>query len=199
VLHATGRGVVVSLLIVFCIVFCCSTAFGRLNTKIEKKTRFGTGVAVGAGLHQFHTTCIFYEVFFISGQFFKGIHEKQTSSGAEFTKGKTRYETFPERLVVDVQATIYKCPMKPDQIPVPGFGEGLMSDPSFELSWRDKSKNLTPVELLSAQHQHQTVSIRWDYFLELTAKDVSLANTLLIDVSLRRGTTHYQLAASLLE
>ena len=198
-LHANGRRVVMSLSVLFCIVFCCSTAFGRLNSKIEKKTRFGTGVAVGAGLHQFHTTCIFYEVFFISDQFFKGMRAKQTSSGAEFTKGKTRYETFPKRLVVDVQATIYKCPMKPDQFPAPGFGEGLMSDPSFELSWKDKSKNVIPVELLSAQQQHQTLSIRWDYFLELSAEDVPLTNTLLIDVSLRRGTTHYQLTASLLE
>ena len=189
------RGVVLSVLIGF----CCSTAFGRLNGKIEKKTEFGTGVAAGAGLHQFHTTCISYEVFFVSDQFFKGMHEKRNSSGAEFTKGKTRYESFPERLVVDVQATIYKCPMKPDQLPVPGFGESLMSDPSFELSWRDKSKNLTPVKFLFAQQQHRTLSIRWDFFLELTAKDVPLDDTLLIDVSLRRGTTHYQLAASLLE
>ena len=194
-IRANSGAIVLPLLFVC----CSSTAFGRLNSTIQKKTGFGTAVAVGTYLHQFHTTCIFSEVFFISDQFFKGLHEKQTSSGPEFIKGKTKYETFPERLVVDVQATIYKCPMRPDRFPVPGFGESLMSDPSFELNWRDKLKNLSPVKPRSAQQQHQTVSIRWDYFLEIPAKDIPLTDTLLIDVSLRHGATHYQVGASVSE
>jgi len=82
-------------------------------------------------------------------------------------------------------------------LPVPGFGEGLMEDPVFDLKWVDSVGNVMSVKLLSAQQEHYTVSLRWDYFLEVEANAIPLNNSLLIDTSLRRGTTHYQLAARL--
>jgi hypothetical protein len=65
--------------------------------------------------------------------------------------------------------------------------------------WRDASGKKQTATLLVAQQRHPTLGIRWDYFLTVSAKDIPLTNRLLIDISLRRGTTHYELDAGLVQ
>ena len=182
-----------------CIVILVCTSTLLAKDRLRKKTDFGNGIQVTHGIDKFHSTCIWYQVFFVSGKFFEGLHQRQGADGAEFTNGHIAYRTFPDRLIVDLQATVFKCPAKRNQIPAAGFGEGLMSEPLFDLKWKDDRGNVQPVTFLSARQEHRTYSIVWDYFLELAAKDVPLTDALLIDVSLRGGVTHYRLAASLID
>jgi hypothetical protein len=150
----------------------------------EKRTEFGVGVQTGFSLAEYHDTCIVFQVFFISGQFFSGLRRFETSSGLVFKKGPETYRTFPDRLIVDVQATAYRCSGVRGRIPPPDLGGGLLGALSFQLKWRAGSE-MQIASLVSTQTRHRPPGIRWDYFLELSAKDIPLSDSLLIDVVAR--------------
>jgi hypothetical protein len=195
----SAKGARATSLITIVVLLCCSlAAFGKTDNRLRKKTDLGVGVEVTSGLHQFHSTCMLFQVFFISGDFFNGLQERRTPNGLEFMKGHTTYQSFPDLLVVDVQITIFKCPpSNPDQTYPFGYGEGLLAEPAFELKWKGPSGDLRPVTLLSAREQHLIIGVRWDYFLALSSKDVPLTDVLVGDISLRKGTTHIQFSAGL--
>lgn len=172
-------------------------AYGRTDQRLQEKTNVGIGLQVAQGLHQFHRSLSF-QVFFISDQFFRGLHERKRSNGLEFTKDNTTYQNFPQRLTVHVKILILKCPPSNlDQIYPLGYGEGLMADPVFELNWTGARGDLRPATLTSATIQHSIVGTRWDYFLETSCKDEPLTDSLVRDISLRKGKTHIQFTASL--
>lgn len=177
---------------------CCpTTCTAETKIKVDKKTEFGTGVRTGATLLTFHTTCVALQVYYISDKFFDGLTVVKTANGTEFRKGGTLLRTFPQRLVVDVHAVVLKCPVRPDQIEMPGYGEGFMSKTSVQLSWKGVSGEPRPVSPLTTRERHPRPSLEWDYFLEVPSEDVPLTDTLLLDISFRQGTAHAHLSASL--
>ncbi len=111
---------------------CCLISFADPGTTLAKKqtvmkqTDFGTGVKTAVSLIEYHDTCVWVQVFFIADQFFKGIHETETSSGPEFSKDKTLIRTFPDHLVVDVEATVSRCTPHPNEIIPPDYASGLI-------------------------------------------------------------------------
>jgi len=77
-----------------------------------------------------------------------------------------------------------KCHLVKD--PRFGYGEGLLSDPSFELKWQEPTGSVKPVILLSSRERHWAIGMRWNYFLELSSRDVPLTDNLLGDCRLGR-------------
>src|SRR5215471_11427841 len=71
-----------------------------------RTTPFGTGAVVGSGLVKYRNACIWFRVVFISGGFFKDLQEHRTPDGIEFRekKNKTAHSTFPNPLIVDLEA-----------------------------------------------------------------------------------------------
>jgi len=69
-----------------------------------KKTPFGIGAEVGSGLIKYHKTCVLFRMLFISGDFFKDLQEHKTPNGIEFRKRKTAYASFPDPLIVNLEA-----------------------------------------------------------------------------------------------
>jgi hypothetical protein len=162
----------------------------------EKQTEFGKGVKAGFGLIQYHETCIHFQVFFISGDFFHGLQIDKTSAGAEFRKQKTTYRNFPEQLVVDVEGFAWKCTGRAEQITPPDYAAGLMEKASFDIAWK-RGGETRPARLLSTEERHPSPGLRWYYFLTVPSKDVPLTDNLVIDVSLRQGTARTQLTTNL--
>ena len=161
-----------------------------------KQTEFGTGVKTGFGLVQYHDTCVTFQVFFISGNFFNGLREYETPEGTEFRNEKTTYRNFPDQLVVDVEGFAVKCTPRAGEITPPDYAAGLMEGASFEVSWK-RGDEIRPVVLLSTQERHQSPGIRWYYFLTIPSNNVPLTDSLVIDVSLRHGMSHTKLTANL--
>lgn len=172
-----------------------TTASGRL----EKQTTVGIGVETGTGMLHYQHSCVVFQVFFISDSFFKGLRMVQSSKGLEFEKDGTIYANFPDKLTLDIQATVFRCPLRSGQIISPDYAAGLMSKASFEVSWHDQS-GVKPALISSVREEHKA-PLRWDYFLELPAKDIPLIETLLIDVRLPRtmqgNEGHITLSSSL--
>src|SRR5258706_4148614 len=177
----------------------CVPVTGAAGAKLgpEKKTEFGVGLRTGSGFLNFQGTCVTLQVYHISDKFFSGLRVLKTPDGTEFKKDGTLFRTFPEHLIVDVHVAIFKCPVRPDQMELPSYGEGFMSETSFQLGWKGAFGDLRPVSQLSTHEQHQRPSLQWDYFLELPAKDVPLTDSLLIDISFHRGAAHAHLSGSL--
>lgn len=90
---------------------CLLSVAARAGDTRVKKTPFGTGAEVGFGLVKYRNACSRFRVVFISGDFFKDLQERKTHGGIEFRKrkGKTTYVSFPEPLVVDLEAIPQKC------------------------------------------------------------------------------------------
>jgi hypothetical protein len=175
---------------------CSSLLTAKGEKRPEKKTEFGIGTKVGSGILRYHSTCILFQVFFISGQFFEGLHEIGPPTARQFKKDAVLYRNFPDRLIADVQATAWNC--SGATLPVgPSFGEGLMSGASLTASWEDEHAKTGPVTPLSREERHRPTSLVWDYFLEISAKDIPLTERLQIDVSLRQGTAQTRLSAGL--
>jgi hypothetical protein len=160
-----------------------------------KKTPFGTGAEVGFGLVKYRKTCIWFRVVFISGDFFKDLQEHKTHNGIEFRKrkGKMKYVSFPEQLVVDLEAIPQKCNW---EIPPLDYAAGLMEKPSFKVAWKrgDESR---PVELLATEEHHNQLGWGWSYLLTVPSATVPLTDSLVIDVSMRDGTCRTRLTANL--
>jgi hypothetical protein len=163
---------------------------------VEKRTEFGTGVETGFSLAQYHDTCIDFRVFFVSAEFFTGLHKVETSGGPEFRKGTKTYRIFPDRLTVDLQATAYKCAGILECPPSPDLASGLLNELSFDVNWK-KGSEIRPVTIASTQRRHRPLAVRWDYFLEISAKDIPLTEQLVIDVTARDHVSLCRLTSSL--
>jgi len=104
------------------------------------------------------------------------------------------YRNFPDRLLVDVQAFVFRCG-DPLHIPMPlNIGEGLMSGASFDVSWKDGDE-MRPVALIFTQERHKSPGLFWDYFLELPAKDIPLSEGMVIDMAMHYGVVRAHLSA----
>jgi len=176
----------------------CPGVTAESNRSLQKQTELGIGLRVGGSLQHYRNMCVLFKIYFISDKFFDGLRKKETRNGLEFSRGDTTYQNFPDHLIVDVEATVYKCSINSGEIEHPSYGEGLMSDPSFVANWNGRSSDdLRPAPLLSTVQKHQSPSLRWNYFLELSPKNIRLTDTLGIEISLRLGTARFQLSANL--
>jgi hypothetical protein len=164
-----------------------------LDSRETKRTEFGTGVEAGFSLAQYHDTCVMFRVFFLSGEFFAGLHRNKPPDESTFKKGSQIFRTFPDRLFVNVEATAYSCSGQP--LPM-DIGRGLLSDPVFETAWKTGDE-LRPAKVVPDQIRHKNHSLRWDYFLQIPAKDVPLTEELIVDVLMREHTSRCRISARL--
>ena len=155
--------------------------------KKEKRTEFGTGIESGFAIAEYHDTCVGLTVFFISGEFFTSLRHVDTPSGREFRNKDTAYVSFPNKLIVDVEATAWRCSAPST---TPNVGSGLKNALTFDVYWKIGSKS-QPAKIVSTQVRPHSPGIRTDYFLEISSKDVPLTAGLAIDVV---GRDHINLA-----
>lgn len=186
-----------------CVVFALFVFSGNAATAAKsghavKQTEFGTAIKTGFGLVQYHNTCVTFQVFFISGDFFNGLRQHKTPNGTEFRKRKenTTYRNFPGQLVVDVEAFPFKCKANATEIIPPDYAAGLMTGASFALAWK-RGDETRPVVLLATEERHHSLRLGWSYFLTLPTNDVPLTDSLIIDVSLRHGISQTRLIGDL--
>jgi len=172
---------------------CDSASAETVRRRAHKETAFGTGLKVGNGLLRFQNSCIWFELFFASGDFFAGLREVTKGKNVEFKTEKAVQQNFPEHVVLDIQATVFRCQNVNSSPEGPEYGSGLMEDASFDLRWETPNGEES-VTLLSKQEHHDR-GLRWDYYLGFSGKDVPLTDTLLVDISLRRGTAKTRLLA----
>jgi hypothetical protein len=150
-----------------------------------KRTDFGTGVETGFKLVQYHDTCVLFRSFFISDDFFVGLNHHNTPAGPEYRRGNAVFRTFPDRIIVDVEADAVRCSGLPNIPLPPDFGSGLLSALSFQLSWKKDNSQSQPIVVVSTKMDHPNHGIRWDYFLDIPAKDIPLTTVLEIRLSAR--------------
>ena len=159
--------------------------------KTEKRTIFGTGVETGFNLVRYHDTCILLGVFFISGDFFLGLNQIDPPTGKQFKKKKQIYQTFPDSIIVDVEASAVPCDISSQHLPPPDIAVGLLGTLSFGAKWKVNSTDLMSSAVVPTKVEHLNHGIRWNYFLEIPAKDIPLTTELVISVTAR---DHIQLA-----
>jgi hypothetical protein len=153
--------------------------------KREKRTNFGTGVESRFTLVRYHDTCIVLGVFFISDDFFLGLNQIDTPTGKQFEKKKQIYRTFPDSIIVDVEASAIPCDISSQHLPPPDIAIGLLGTLSFGANWKVNSTDLMPNAVVPAKVEHLNHGIRWNYFLEIPAKDIPLTAELAIGVTAR--------------
>ena len=159
--------------------------------KKEKRTTYGTGVETGFQLVRYHDTCILFRVFFISGDFFSGLSQVDTPTGMQFEKKKQIYRSFPESIIVDIQADAVPCGISPEHLPLADVAVGLLGTLSFGANWKANNADLQLSAVVPTKVEHLNHGIRWNYFLEIPAKDIPLTAELAIGVTAR---DHIQLA-----
>jgi hypothetical protein len=161
-----------------------------------QQTPMGMGAKVGFDSLRYHNTCVWFRVVFISGEFFKDLQEHKTANGIEFRKKKqkTMYVSFPDQLLVDVEAFPRKCTV---EMTPPDYAAGLLEKPSFEVAWKRGQDEARPVQLLATEEHHNPFGLVWSYVLTVPSTAVPLTDSLLIDVSLRHGICRTHLTASL--
>ena len=164
------------------------------DTQFEK-TPYGMGAEVVFGLVKYHNACVWLRVLFISGDFFKDLQEHKTRVGIEFRrkKDKTVYVNFPDHLLVDLEASPHKCA---GEITPPDYAAGLLEAPSFEVAWK-RGDEARPIELVTTEEHHHPLAFGWSYLLSVPSENVPLTDSLVIDVSLRRGICRTHLTANL--
>jgi hypothetical protein len=183
---------------VVCALLSCFTAHAtaaKTKHRQVKQTEFGTGIKTGSTIIQYHDTCVWVQVFFISDEFFKELQVKELPTGPEFNKNDLPVDDFPDPLIVDVEATVYRCTPKPNEIIPPDYAAGLMTGASFWASWRMGTETRS-APLLFTKERHRP-GLRWDYFVGVPAKNVALTGHLLLDVSLRQGISRTSLSVGL--
>ena len=163
-----------------------------------KKTPWGTGAEVGFGFVKYHKTCVWFRVIFISSNFFEDLRDHKTPNGIEFRKKKTKttYTSFPDQLVVDVEAVPRKCATETTEMTPPDYAAGLMESPSFEVAWK-AGEETRRVELLAREEHHHPLGLGWSYLLTVPSSSIPLTDSLAIDVSLRHGICQTHLTANL--
>jgi len=168
---------------------CFTSAFFTFSAsetkKKEKRTTYGTGIQTGFKIVAYHDNCIILQTFFISDDFFHGLKQVDTLTGKQFAKGKQIYRTFPDSIIVDVQADAIPCDISAQRLPPPDIASGLLGTLSFAANWGNNTPNLQPSVLVPVKVEHLNHGIRWDYFLEIPAKDIPLTTVLVIRLTAR--------------
>jgi hypothetical protein len=173
--------------LIIAILLSCQASQGKVNEYKNKKktTEFGRGIETGSGIAKYNDICIWFRLFFISDEFLSDKNIRATEK-SDFHK-HLGLGTFPDYIVIDVEATVYKCPMMPsNQSLPPNFAASLMSDATFEVRWKT-GDTLKEIDLSSLQERHKSPGLRWDYFLTVQTKDVPLNDEIVVDVILRSG------------
>jgi hypothetical protein len=116
----------------------------------------------------------------------------ETPAGWEFEKKKQIYRTFPESIIVDVEAIAFPCDISPEHLPPADIAVGLLGTLSFGANWKANNPDLQLSAVVPTKVEHVNHGIRWNYFLEIPAKDIPLTTELAIAVTSRE---HIQLAA----
>jgi hypothetical protein len=153
--------------------------------KTERRTPYGTGVQTGSQMATYHDNCIFFWVFFVSDDFFAGLKQADTPAGKQFTKRKQIYRAFPDTVIVDVEAAALPCDASAQRLPSPDMASGLLGTLSIGASWRTDIPNPQPSALVPLKVERLNHGIRWDYFLEIPAKDIPLTTEMVIHVTAR--------------
>jgi|ERR1051325_2529551 hypothetical protein len=164
--------------------------------KAKKTTEFGTAVETGFALARYHDTCIAFQMFLLPGKFFEGLRKVDSPDGPEFRRGNQVFHTFPDSLVVGLQATAYRCSDPAGQAQPLDLANGLLSNVSFEASWKAGAQ-LHPTAIKSRQLRPTRLSSRWNYFLEIPAKDIPLTNDLVIEISARDNISLCRITSAL--
>ena len=159
--------------------------------KAEKRTPYGTGVQAGFQMVAYHDNCIFFRVFFVSDDFFAGLKQFDTPTGKQFTKKKQIYRAFPDTIIVDIEADALPCDLSAQRLPSPDMASGLLGTLSIGANWRADTSNPQPSALVPLKVEHLNHGIRWDYFLQIPAKDIPLTTELVIHLTARE---HIELA-----
>jgi hypothetical protein len=152
--------------------------------KTEKRTGYGTGVRTGFKIVKYHDTCIMFQTYFISGDFFLGLKEFDTPTGKQFKKKKESYRTFPEIIIVDVEADALPCDNEP-HLPPFDIALGLLGSLSFRANWTSNVSNADLGAVAPIKVEYPGHGNRWDYFLEIRAKDIPLTAALVVDMKSR--------------
>lgn len=181
-LFVIGAGILLALVL---------ASAAETEKKTERRTSFGTGVETGFNLVRYHNTCIFLGVFFISGDFFLGLNQIDTPTGKQFEKKKQIYRMFPDSIIVDVEASAIPCDISSQHLPPPDMAAGLLGTLSFAANWKVNSTDFVPSVVAPTKVEHLNHGIRWNYFLEIPAKDIPLTAELVISITAR---DHIQLA-----
>jgi hypothetical protein len=150
-----------------------------------KKTEFGTGVQTGVYLTTYHDSCIYFRLFFVSENFFSNLKAKDTPTGKVFKKGPDEYRTFPDKLILDVEATVIPCSDPPDTRIILDKSIGFLGSLSFETNWKLSDSELPVTAVVPLKVEHPTHGIRWDYLLEISAKEIPLTAELCVRISAR--------------
>lgn len=174
-----------------------SLAASRNKTKTEKRTTYGTGVETGFKFVRYHDNCLLLRAFFVSGDFFLGLKQVDTPTGKQFARGKQIYHNFPDSIVVDVQADAIPCDISTQRLPPPDIAAGLLSMLSFTVGWRTNNADSQSSVVVPTRIEHLNHGIRWNYFLEIPAKDIPLTTELVIRLTAREHIELGTLSANL--
>lgn len=161
-----------------------------------KETEFGTGLKTGSTIIEYRETCVWVQIFLISDEFFTHLKKEHTSTGTQFTNGGVSVNSFPERVIMNVEATVYKCTPKPNQIIAPDYAASLMKGASFDVTW-GRGPDTRPAALVFTSERHRP-GLRWDYFVGITTTDVPLSDDLLVRICLRQGISRTLVRAGLI-
>jgi len=161
-----------------------------------KETEYGIGIKTGSSIIQYHDTCVWVQVFFASGDFFRKLRQRNTPDGPQFIKDGTPISKFPDSMTIDVEATVYKCSAKGIEILPPDYASGLLNGASFDVRWMNETET-RPARVLSTNERHKP-GLRWDYFIDISTQDIPLVDDVLIEISLRGGISRTSLHAGLI-
>jgi hypothetical protein len=189
-----------SVLFVFVLIGPFSAIFAESHRAIEKRTEFGTGLETAYGLHEVGDgNCILFRVFFISRDFFSRIERVESTGGLLIKKGTKVFRTFPETLIVNVEADVHRCKGKTaTRLPLASESE-LLEPITFKLSWK-REFEMRPTGLASVQIRQPVDTVlgnRWEYYLSVPAAEVPLSDHLLIDLVKKNGDTLIRVSAKL--
>lgn len=121
------------LLLASCTILVSST---EARETTIKRTEFGAGVRTGVYLTKYHDSCIYFRLFFVSDNFFSKLKAKDTPTGKVFKKGADEYRTFPDKFILDVEATVVRCSDPPDTRIILDKSIGFLGSLSFETNWK---------------------------------------------------------------
>lgn len=165
-----------------------------------KQTEFGLGREGGSALEELSDgSCIFFRVFFVSDKFFSGFKRRETAAGLEFEKAGKSVKLFPNHLIVNVEANIYRCGKEPIQQAPLSFKFDLMKALTFRAQWK-REFDLRTADVVSVRKRGPVVHLfanRWEYYLEVSTKDVPLDDSFIIDVLNENGESIRRISARL--
>ncbi len=155
----------------------------------EGTIQYRQRVRLGADMVNFDNTCVFFTASMTAGDFFDGLRRIKTPTGAEFRKGSSVVDHFPEKISVEIRGVVTKCSENPREVLVPGLAADFMSSLRFEAQW-GRGSEFQPAENLSAQTSPRPLSKLkniWTYTVTIPSKDVPLTDHLVVSVLSKEG------------